>query len=893
MLQGEGREGGRNVRRQETSSGQVQALDHSESSRSNVPAMSAEPKPSAFSCNMQSDKHSAAASSPLGKGSASVVSTIESLAIGPSTAQDLGSTSAGNRDAIDPAASSNDASSKSLMPSEVRQLDELTMDDQTKAGDSSEPTEQTTARDSVNSSASTPRKHRFLDKIGAASAKLGQKIEEARATLECAVQGVLPEQFQRPWLSASAQLCLDPETHPELLQHSSQRIGAGLCRQELEFRKRRAEQMREDFAQFIGVAAETVDERDIPVISVAGSGGGFRAMVSTAGSLRAMYDAGLAKCVTYNAAVSGSSWTMGALHTHADGNPHRVLDTLRLSMQSSILSLSSLMFLVSNYADIAQRVFAEIAARYLIFETDEADKTGEADTTNEADKTDKANEAGDTPGDASNPESGKAEPESITREAPSAKLMAFGKIVRRSLKVAKVLFPDYFGNSRNIQANSTVPVPKTTSDFLEVAKKALQSLPLPPLSIVEIYGALLFKQLIVEHSPGDGHLMHLKLDPQWTRLSVQGLAVDQGLHPMPIYTAVRHLICRNNDDNDQSPIKNKYQWFEFSPYEVGSIDHGAWVPTWAIGRPIKDGKELYRVGELHFGSVLGTVSSAFCASIDAMGTDLYLAAPPKIRAEILDPVLNKIERDAEVSHPIPPYTLFNPFYRTDSKQSADEPESKMADLESAQLLSLMDGALENNLPFASLLRPDRDVDVIICLDASASIDITPWFARAEWWANDHGVRRWPWGARPWAADPPRPARIEATMNSKALESTKQAAAECERRMKNDNVRCVVFDKPIAPSPLATEQEGKERPPISILYLPLLSNREFREPEFDPQTADFCETFNLKWKAEQVELLSDLTTFNFNQELEQIRQAVKRAYERKRAYRLDMERQETE
>ncbi|KAJ2012276.1 hypothetical protein GGI06_004209, partial [Coemansia sp. S85] len=492
MLQGEGREGGQNVRRQETSSGQVQALDHSESSRSNVPAMSAEPKPSAFSRNMQSDKHSAAASSPLGKGSASVVSTIESLAIGPSTAQDLGSTSAGNRDAIDPAASSNDASSKSLMPSEVRQLDELTMDDQTKAGDSSEPTEQTTARDSVNSSASAPRKHRFLDKIGAASAKLGQKIEEARATLE----------------------------------------------QELEFRKRRAEQMREDFAQFIGVAAETVDERDIPVISVAGSGGGFRAMVSTAGSLRAMYDAGLAKCVTYNAAVSGSSWTMGALHTHADGNPHKVLDTLRLSMQSSILSLSSLMFLVSNYADIAQRVFAEIAARYLIFETDEADKT------------DKANEADDTPGNASNPESGKAESESITREAPSAKLMAFGKIVRRSLKVAKVLFPDYFGNSRNIQANSTVPVPKTTSDFLEVAKKALQSLPLPPLSIVEIYGALLFKQLIVEHSPGDGHLMHLKLDPQWTRLSVQGLAVDQGLHPMPIYTAVRHLICRNNDDND-------------------------------------------------------------------------------------------------------------------------------------------------------------------------------------------------------------------------------------------------------------------------------------------------------------------------------------------------------
>ncbi|KAJ2736865.1 hypothetical protein IW152_000376 [Coemansia sp. BCRC 34962] len=879
MLQGKGSEGGRNVHHQETSSGQVQVLNHSELSQRNMTAMSAERRSanvigdalhesSAFSRDIQSGRYSAAASSLLEERYTSVASTIESLAIGPLAAQDSGSTFAGNRDAIDPDTSSSDAGSASRMLSEVGQLDKLTADVQTKAWGSSKLTEMTTVQDPVDSKASTPRKHRFLDRVGAVSARLGQKIDEARATLECAVQGVLPEQFQRPWLSASAQLCLDPETHPELLLPSSERIGAGLCRQELEFRQRRAEQMRENFAQFIGVAAATVDERDIPVIGVAGSGGGYRAMVSTAGSFRAMYDSGLSKCVMYDAAVSGSSWTVGALHTYANGNPHKVLDTLRLSMQHSILSVSSLMFLVSNYADIAQRVFAEIAARYLLSEA----------------------EGNDALVDASDPESGKAESESNTREEPAAKPMAFGKIVRRSLKIAKVLLPEYFGNSRNIQANSTVPVPKTTSDLLEVAKKALQSMSLPPLSIVEIYGALLFKQLVVEHTAGEGSLMHLKLDPQWTRLSVQGLAVDQGLHPMPIYTAVRHLICRDDNDTEQSPIKNKYQWFELSPYEVGSIDHGAWVPTWALGRPIKDGKEQYRVGEVHFGSVLGAVSSAFCASIDAMGTDLYLAAPAKIRSEILDPVLNKIERDAEVSHPIPPYTLFNPFYRIEDKQSANGRESNMADLETAQLLSLMDGALENNLPFAPLLRPDRDVDVIICLDASASIDITPWFARAEWWANEHGVRRWPWGARPWAADPPRPTRIEAAMNSRELESTKRAVGQCEQHIKNDNVRCVVFDEPVAPSPLTTEQGDAEKPPLSILYLPLMSNREFREPDFDPQTADFCETFNLRWTASQVELLSDLTTFNFNQELEKIRQAIKRAYERKRAYRLHTEQQ---
>ncbi|KAJ2745156.1 hypothetical protein GGI20_002381 [Coemansia sp. BCRC 34301] len=809
-----------------------------------------------------------AAALSLGAWYTSVVSTTESLASGPPSARVPDSSCTENRNSIDPIARSDncagDTGSISWMTSAMKQLDELTTEVQAMTwGRPASPAEASTD----DSRAGTSLKQQLLDQIGAAQAQLGQKLDEARAALESAVQGMLPEQLQRPWISASAQLCLDLETHPELLQSASVRTGAGLCGQELDFQRQRAERMRKDFAQFIGVAAATVDERDIPVIGVAGSGGGFRAMVSTVGSYRAMYQAGLSRCVMYDAAVSGSSWAVGALHTYGNGDPHKVLGNLRLAMQSSVFGTANLMVFVSEHGDIAQRVFADIAARYLL-------------------------SAAESEGDDAQVEDGVLEPESRQQEQKGVVGMALDDFARRGQQLVEAVLPEYFWSSRSAESPTAATVPATTGDLLLAAKATLQSMSVPPVSVVELYGSLLFKQLIVQHTADEDKKVHLALDPRWTKLSAQRTAVDRGLQPMPLYTAVRHFIGSNDNSTEQSAGgDHKYQWFEFSPYEVGSIDHGAWVPTWAFGRPMKDGKEQYRVGEVHFGSILGTVASAFCASVDAMATEIYLAVPERVRSMVMDPLMERYQQDAAVSHLIPPYTLFNPFYRTEGKRSSAEEEPEMAELESAPLLSLMDAGLENNLPFASLLRAERGVDIILCLDSSANIDIMPWFARAERWAADHRVRRWPWGARPWASAPLRPTKAEAEMSSSALGFTKQAAEQAGRRIKEDNVRCVVFDAPVAPAPAHLRQgtvAAAEQPPISVLYLPLMSNAEFKSPDFDPQTADFCTTFNHRWTAEQVDLLADLATFNFNQELAQIRQAVRRAYERKRAYRLYLE-----
>ncbi|KAJ2450090.1 hypothetical protein EV183_004511 [Coemansia sp. RSA 2336] len=694
-------------------------------------------------------------------------------------------------------------------------------------------------------------KKQILDQIGAVQAQLNQRIDDARAVLEDVVQHMLPPQLQKAWVAECAQACIDKEIHPELLQTTSVRLGHDVCKQEAEFQQKRARHIHHSFAEFIGEPVESIDPRDIPIIGIAGSGGGFRAMVATLGSYRAMHLAGLAQCVTYDAAVSGSSWAIAALHTYANGNPLKVLDSVHEAMKTSMFSTANLSGFITENDGMAKRVFADIAARYLL---SAASSSGSGSSTAPSGSQETTN--------TNNLQSASAAETLLDRIAD--------EISWQSRRALDTLFPG------RTHQNSNRPVPLTMDELLSAAKTVFKTVSVPPLSIVDLYGALLFRKLVVQHLKSDDDKgPSLQLDSQWVRLSAQSAAVDQGQLPMPLYTAVRHFIGTDDNDPDKAQV-SKYQWFEFSPYEVGSIDHGAWIPSWAFGRPMVDGREQFKIGEAHFGGILGAASSAFCASVKAMLMEIYMAVPAAVRSA-MDPLLDRIEHGSEIAHPIPPYTLYNPFYQIASSSA------KLAELGSKPLLSLMDAGMDNNLPFAPLLRPERGVDVIVCLDASANIEIMPWFARAEAWASDHGVERWPWGVRPWAADPLRPSKAEAELDQSTLSGTRSVRQSMNKRIRDDNIRCVVFDQPVALSPLP---KPKSLPcPITVLYLPLLPNPNFRDPGFDPETADFCGTFNDKWSSEQVDLLADLASFNMSQEIERIREAVKVAYKRKRAHRL--------
>jgi hypothetical protein len=96
----------------------------------------------------------------------------------------------------------------------------------------------------------------------------------------------------------------DPIKNPELEKDARVWIGNRISQEELEFYSKRKEFTRKGLAKYLGVDVDDIDERDIPIIAIAGSGGGYRAMLGTTGYFKAIKDAGLFDCVTYMAGMN-------------------------------------------------------------------------------------------------------------------------------------------------------------------------------------------------------------------------------------------------------------------------------------------------------------------------------------------------------------------------------------------------------------------------------------------------------------------------------------------------------------------------------------------------------------------------------------------------------------
>ncbi|KAK9475422.1 acyl transferase/acyl hydrolase/lysophospholipase [Dipodascopsis tothii] len=109
----------------------------------------------------------------------------------------------------------------------------------------------------------------------------------------------------------------DPSVHPELAMDAQVRVSAELPANERQFRKHRAQFTRESLARYLDLPLSQVDERDVPVIAIAGSGGGYRAMIASSGYLKAAEAKGLFDCVTYVAGISGSTWMLSLYYSLA------------------------------------------------------------------------------------------------------------------------------------------------------------------------------------------------------------------------------------------------------------------------------------------------------------------------------------------------------------------------------------------------------------------------------------------------------------------------------------------------------------------------------------------------------------------------------------------------
>ncbi|XP_054443615.1 cytosolic phospholipase A2 [Pteronotus mesoamericanus] len=111
-------------------------------------------------------------------------------------------------------------------------------------------------------------------------------------------------------LEMSLEVCSSPDL----------RFSMALCDQEKAFRQQRKENIMENMKKLLGPkdSEGLCSTRDVPVVAILGSGGGFRAMVGFSGVMKALYESGILDCATYIAGLSGSTWYMSTLYSHPD-----------------------------------------------------------------------------------------------------------------------------------------------------------------------------------------------------------------------------------------------------------------------------------------------------------------------------------------------------------------------------------------------------------------------------------------------------------------------------------------------------------------------------------------------------------------------------------------------
>ncbi|XP_034035489.1 cytosolic phospholipase A2-like [Thalassophryne amazonica] len=99
------------------------------------------------------------------------------------------------------------------------------------------------------------------------------------------------------------------------------RFSLALCDKEKQFRHDRRERVMLAIKKLLHMEKPRFlpsSPEEVPVIAIAGSGGGFRAMVGFSGVMKALFESGVLDCATYVAGLSGSTWYMSTLYSHPD-----------------------------------------------------------------------------------------------------------------------------------------------------------------------------------------------------------------------------------------------------------------------------------------------------------------------------------------------------------------------------------------------------------------------------------------------------------------------------------------------------------------------------------------------------------------------------------------------
>jgi phospholipase A2 len=459
--------------------------------------------------------------------------------------------------------------------------------------------------------------------------------------------------------------------------------------------------------------------------------------------------------------------------------------------------------------------------------------------------------------------------------------------------------------------------------------------PTADFGLVDVYGLLLAARLLIPKG-------EVGVDDRDLKISNQREYIKHGEHPLPIYTAVRHEIPiieesseeEKSKDSPSEKMKEKakkeawFQWFEITPYEMFCEEFGAGIPTWAIGRKFENGKDLphddngLRVPELRLPLLLGVFGSAFCATL----SHYYKEVRPLVKGlagfEGIDGMIEERNDDLSKVHPIDPASIPNFTYRMGGRLPETAPES----IHKTKHLKLMDAGMSNNLPIYPLLRPGRDVDILIVFDVSADIKTENWLSVADGYARQRGIKGWPIGVG-W----PKSSDTAEKTVGQLDEAQVSTAAEAESKLEHAKIDQIEHLKDVEQSrgkasnspddddsgdlgyctvwvgttqerssptddvlSKAVKEDWQLMEPdagIAVVYFPFLSNPKVEG--VDPVTSEYMSTWNFVYTPEDIDNVVALARANFEEGKEQTRRCVRAVYERKKKKREERENRERE
>lgn len=305
--------------------------------------------------------------------------------------------------------------------------------------------------------------------------------------------------------------------------------------------------------------------------------------------------------------------------------------------------------------------------------------------------------------------------------------------------------------------------------------------------------------------------------------------------------------------------------------------------------------------------LMGIWGSAFCATLSHYYKEIKPALRTLAGFASLDALISERDEDLVKVHPIDPAAI--PNYALGMREYL--PSSVPESIHRAQNFQLMDAGMSNNLPIYPLLRPGRDVDILIAFDASSDVRTDNWLRVVDGYARQRGIKGWPVGAG-WPPQEESPEELQSDLAQAQAESEEQAQQKMQEAQQKDEAKRNGERKDLGVCNIwvgtTEERTSGEEPPasklveedwelmhqdagITVIYFPFMANPKV--PGIDPKTSDFMSTWNFVYTPEQIDSVVDLARTNFQEGAARTKRTIRAVYERKKKLREEREAAERE